>query len=312
MRLCVDHLTRYTTTTPLKAKSANEVATALIKTFCEHGFPSILLSDNGTEFNNKLITELATLMGFRHKTIVAYHPSSQGLVERKNSTVMTALRQVYLERPHDWSAVLPWATLYVNSAYCSSIGDSPYFLFKARDPDSPLQICTTPHTIPKTPQQSLIDERERAKAAYDIVKAKLLEAADRSARTTEKRAKACKIKVDDRVYVKYVRHKAGDNKLTPKFSGPFRVLSQKSPFVFKLKNLITNKVTEAHAENLKLVRENEAPLDLFPNARLPLQDPQSVQSGTPREIQNQPAQDPDDPAETNDFLGFEDDDPHLR
>ena len=309
--VCVDHLTRYTTTSPLKNKSASEVATALIRTFCEHGFPTCLLSDNGTEFNNKLITELAALMGFRHKTIVAYHPSSQGLVERKNGSIMTALRQVYLDRPHDWSAVLPWATLYVNSAYCSSIGDTPYFLMKSRDPDSPLQVCSTPGTLSKTPQQAIVDEKERAKAAFEIVKGKLLEAADRSARTTEKKAKACKIKVDDRVYLRYVRHKKGDNKLTPKFSGPFRVLSQKSPSVFKLKNLINNKVTEAHVENLKLVKEDVAPLEVFPQARLPLQDPKTLQPDVSNEIPLQPPQDPDDPADENDFLGFAPDDPYL-
>ena len=309
--VCVDHLTRYTTTFPLKTKSAKEVAAALITCFCEHGFPQTLLSDNGTEFNNKLMSELAILMGFRHRTICAYHPSSQGLVERKNGAIMTALRQVYLDRPHDWAAVLPWATLYVNSAYCSSIGDTPYYLFKHRDPDSPLQVCSTPSTISKSPQQSLIDEKERAKAAFEIVREKLLEAADRSARTTEKKAKACKIKVDDRVYVRYVRHKKGDNKLTPKFSGPFRVISQKSPSVFKLKNLINNKVTEAHVENLKLVKEDIAPLDIFPNARLPLQDPHAMQSAAPTDEQNQPPQDPVDPADEHDFLGFSEDDPYL-
>ena len=79
----------------------------------------------------------------------------------------------------------------------------------------------------------------------------------------------------------------------------------------KLKNLINNKVTEAHVENLKLVKEGVAPLDVFPNARLPLQDPNIMQTDVSNEIPIQPPQDPDDPADVNDFLGFAPDDPYL-
>ena len=307
--VCVDHLTRYTVASPLKTKSAKEVALALTRAFCEHGFPLTLLSDNGTEFNNRVMSELALLMGFRHHTIVCYHPASQGLVERKNGTLLTALRQLHFERPEDWDLLVPWAVLAINSAYCQSIGDSPYYTYHHRDADLPLHTLTTPQTSSRTPQQVVIDEKQRSKLAYEIVQSKLLEAADRNIRVSEKKAKDCKIDTDDRVYVKYVKHKKGDNKLTPKFAGPFRVLSRKSPSVFKLKNLVTNKITEAHAENLKLVKEQFAPLDVFPNARLPLQnshteEPDNVPQATPEDIQ--------DTDDSNDFLGFAEDDPHLQ
>ena len=116
---------------------------------------------------------------------------------------------------------------------------------------------------------------QRAKIAYDIVKEKLLESADRQLRDNMKKAHDNKICVDDRVYIKYVKNKAGDNKLSPKFTGPFRVLSQKSPSLFKLKNLSNNKEIECHVENMKLVKERFAPLQDFPQARLPFQWPEN-------------------------------------
>lgn len=300
--VCVDHLTRYTAATALKTKSAKEVALALVAVFCEQGFPQILLSDNGKEFDNSLIKELAVIMNFSHRKICAYHPSSQGLVERKNGTLLIALRQLYHERPQDWDSCLRWAVLAVNSAYCSSIGDSPYFTLKHRDPDIPFHLCSTPQTSSKTPQQTVSEEKERAKAAYDIVKSKLLEAADRNARENAKKAKSSKIAVDQRVYIKYIKKKKGDNKLSPRFDGPFRVISQKSPHVFKLKNLTNNKVIEAHVENMKIVQEDVAPLDIFPTARLPLQDHRAEQVSPPAELDV--ASDSDDSNDSNDFLGF--------
>ena len=321
--VCVDHLTRYTVAVPIKAKSSIEVAKSLTKIFCEHGFPVTLLSDNGTEFNNSLVKDLSRLMGFRHKTIVAYHPASQGLVERKNGTLMVALRQLYHERPDDWDGCLQWAQHAINSAYCVSIGDTPFFAFKHRDADLPLHVTASPATNSKTPKQAITDEKERAKATYDIMKAKLLESADQSARTLQKKSRACKIQVDDRVFIRYIKNKKGDNKLSPRFSGPFRVVSQKSPHTFKLKNLTNNRIIEAHVENMKLVKEDTAPLEMFPNARLPLQDlhpsqqpqdsdPESSPNShsVPVDVQPQsstqqdPPSDPDDQIDNYDFLGF--------
>lgn len=128
------------------------------------------------------------------------------------------------------------------------------------------------------------DEQERINFAYDIVKQKLLESADRNVRNKDKKAKESHIDVDDRVMVKYVKNKPGDNKLSPRFSGPFRVTARKSPTVFKIKNLITGKITEAHIENCKIVKEKLADLSEFPNARLPLQEPAHDQnSHSPQE-----------------------------
>ena len=39
--------------------------------------------------------------------------------------------------------LLKWATLAVNSAYCTPIGDSPFFLYHHRDPDySQIKLST--------------------------------------------------------------------------------------------------------------------------------------------------------------------------
>ena len=273
--VCVDFLTRYAVAVPLPSKSAKEVATALGKIFCEHGVPQTMLSDNGTEFRNKIVKELANMLQFKHATIAVHHPASQGLVERKNQSIMIALRQLNDERPDDWDICLPYAMLAVNSAYCKSVGDTPFFLYRHRDPDAPLHMKTLPKTSGKAPQQCIRDDMQRAKIAYDIVKEKLLESADRQIRDNMKKAHDNKICVDDRVYIKYVKNKAGDNKLSPKFTGPFRVLSQKSPSIFKLKNLSNNKEIECHVENMKIVKERFAPLQDFPQARLPFQWPEN-------------------------------------
>ena len=145
-----------------------------------------------------------------------------------------------------------------------------------------------PKSSPRKPHVVVEQDSECWRAAYDIVKAKLLENADRRIQDQDKHARPCSIKLDDRVFIKYVKNKPGDNKLSQRFQGPYRVVSQKSPTVFRLKHLANNKIIEAHVENMKVVQERMADISDVPEARLPFPEPE-----LPPPVPAQPA-DPSD------------------
>ena len=127
--LCVtDFVTRYCVVRPLVDKRATTVAEGLWSIFCEHGTPSTLYSDQGSEFRNKILKEMAKNFQFSHKFFTVYHPASNGLCERKNSSILTAIK--CFQHLAEWDLCLPTAQLAVNVAYCSSIGDSPFFVYR--------------------------------------------------------------------------------------------------------------------------------------------------------------------------------------
>ena len=75
---------------PLPQKAAKEVTSTLEKwVFPFFGLPSIIQSDNGREFGNKLIEEvLASWPGsVQHVSGQPRHPQSQGLVEQAHYTL---------------------------------------------------------------------------------------------------------------------------------------------------------------------------------------------------------------------------------
>merc|ERR1712074_253196 len=117
---------------------------------------------------------------------------------------------------------------------------------------------------------SLKQDLERSRHTYEIIKANLLENTDRQLTKKNKKAAPVKIDVDDRVMIRKIKNSPGDNKLSPKFRGPYRVLSQKSPSIFRVKEIATSKELEVHSDNCKLVCERFADLTEFPDARLPL------------------------------------------
>ena len=268
--VAVDHLTRYALAVPLKTRSAKEVAGALTKIFCEHGVPQVLLSDHGTEFNNHVMKALSQAFQFKYAKIAVHHPSSQGLVERKNQAVMLAIRQLAEDRPNEWDTCIPIAMLAINSAYNVYLKDTPFFLYRHRDPNLSMCAKTHPKSTIKTPQQFIEEEIHRNKTTYDIIRERLLEATDKQCREKDRTSKPININIDDRVYVKLIKNKKGQGKLTPRWVGPFRVLSQLSPSGFKLQHIMSGKIKTVHPENMKVVAEESAPIDMVPQARIPL------------------------------------------
>jgi transposase InsO family protein len=54
-------------------------------------------SDKGSEFNNTRIDDLCDEFGIRHQFLVKYTPQSNGLVERKNKTLIDMARSMLSE-----------------------------------------------------------------------------------------------------------------------------------------------------------------------------------------------------------------------
>ncbi|XP_054267157.1 KRAB-A domain-containing protein 2-like [Macrosteles quadrilineatus] len=87
-----DHLTKFVVLRPLKTKTADEVSDVLLDIFCLFGAPYILHSDNGREFCNRVIENLArkwSAIKLVHGK--PRHSQSQGSVERANQDVRDSL-----------------------------------------------------------------------------------------------------------------------------------------------------------------------------------------------------------------------------
>lgn len=125
-----DHLTKFVQIKPLKTKRAEEVAAALVEVFHTFGAPCILQSDNGREFCNAVIEKLVAQ--WPHVRLVhgaPRHSQSQGSVERANRDIKQMLATwvaTQEEGERRWSTGLSTVQFNYNTAFHSSIGQSPY------------------------------------------------------------------------------------------------------------------------------------------------------------------------------------------
>ena len=96
-------------------------------------------SDNGSEFKNTRIDELCDDFGIRHQFSAKYTPQSNGLIERKNRTLIDMVRSMLSEYnvSHSfWAKAINMACYYSNRLYCHPMMEkTPYELFNGRKPN---------------------------------------------------------------------------------------------------------------------------------------------------------------------------------
>ena len=109
-----DHFSKWVELHALPDKQATTVARRLLDLVGHFGAPRRLLSDQGKEFTASVVSELCTSLGIHRVTTTAYHPQTDGLVERFNGTMAqilsrtsppTRLTGMIFCRPWPWPTI---------------------------------------------------------------------------------------------------------------------------------------------------------------------------------------------------------------
>ncbi|XP_076830977.1 uncharacterized protein LOC143476602 [Brachyhypopomus gauderio] len=137
-----DHFTRYAQAFPTRNQKALTVARVLVeKYFVHYGLPCRIHSDQGRDFESKLIRELLMILGVRKSRTTPYHPQGDPQPERFNRTLLSMLATLGHEKKRSWSQHIPYVVHAYNSTKCDSTGFSPYLLMFGREAKLPVDLC---------------------------------------------------------------------------------------------------------------------------------------------------------------------------
>ena len=252
-----DYATKYPEAIPLKSIESESVATALIDTFSRVGFPTELLSDQGTNFMSALMEQLCKLLQIRKMNTTPYHPQANGLVENFNGTLKKMLKCYAKDEPEEWDKHIPFVLFAYRESPHESTGYSSFELLYGHKVRGPLQLIKESWEEPFTEesQESLvsliIETRDRLKKMHEV--ASEIEARQKKKQKGyfDKKSKVRELELDQKVLVLLP---STSNKLLAEWKGPYIVIERVSPVDYKVQiNRKTEKIF--HINMLKAFHE---------------------------------------------------------
>ena len=111
-----DYLSNYVIVAPLADKTAETIAEVFLKqVVLVYGPPAVVHSDRGSEFRNKVMTELCTMIEAKKIFTTPYHPQADGKVERFNRTIQRMLACYVSADQKNWDVILPYILYAYNT-----------------------------------------------------------------------------------------------------------------------------------------------------------------------------------------------------
>lgn len=232
----IDRSTRWFEALPLASTTAADCAAALFAGWiARFGVPAQLTSDRGAQFTSAVWRSLCQLLHIQHIETTAYHPQSNGMVERQHRRLKDSLRARCTSAA--WVDELPWVLLGMRSAPREDDSLSPAEAVYG----SPLVLPGQFLPVEEPPPSSFFPLLRLAMSGF--------EPAPASAHTSSSRPLPMQLPPDlMQAECVLVRRDAQAGPLAPAYDGPYRVLLR-SPHFFKLQ--IGNRQDSVSVHRLK-------------------------------------------------------------
>ncbi|KAI9552560.1 hypothetical protein GHT06_020414 [Daphnia sinensis] len=193
----------------------------------------------------------------------AYHPQTDGLVERFNRTLCDMLACYVVDEPEEWDRYLPFVTFAYNTSQQTTLRDNPFYLFFGREPVLPNDI-----KINRNFEENENDHElyfRKWKSAQKLAREHLFKAQTKQKRYYDEGTKGVKYNVGELVLLK-APPAAG--KFINRWNGPFKIIRNFSDITYEIQSLNDKKQKSiVHVNRLKFYtpRENLVDSEIKPN-----------------------------------------------
>ena len=270
-----DYFTKWTEAFPMPNMEARTVAKILVEeVVARFGIPYTIHSDQGTQYESKLFSEMCNLLEIDKTRTTPYHPKSDGMVERFNQTLEVMLSSYVQEHHRDWDVHLPYVMMAYRAAEHETTGTTPNLLMLGRETTMPLDLiyCMPTSVKPVPTNQWVWELKERIEDAHTFVRGHIKQAILRQKTYHDKKLSWRKFEEGDEVYIFFPQKKIGcSSKLTSFWRGPFTILRKMSDVLYEVNCGRSGKSQVIHCDRIKkkisqMLREED--VDLVINDRV--------------------------------------------
>ena len=159
----IDYATRWIVCKAVKTMDSNAVADFLYhEILMNYGAPYEILSDRGSSLLSESIQSYEKLQKIKHCASTAYHPQSNGMVERMHATLRASISKLSNGAPDRWDEFLPQAIFSLRVRTHAVTKFSPFYLLYGVNPRIPGD------TQPLRSSMQPLDELERMEERHEI------------------------------------------------------------------------------------------------------------------------------------------------
>ena len=137
----MDQFTKFVEAYPIPDQTAEVVANKIVLEFISrYGTPLEMHSDQGRNYESRLFQEVCRLLEIHKTRTTPFHPASNGMVERFNSTLVNMISTYVNEEQNNWDKYLNLVTFAYRSCVHESTGFTPNMLMFGREVHLPITL----------------------------------------------------------------------------------------------------------------------------------------------------------------------------
>nr|GMD89795.1 peroxidase 64 [Ipomoea batatas] len=196
----------------------------------------------------------------------AYHPQTDGQSEVLNRCLEQYLRCMTSEQPKQWGRFLHWAEYWYNTSFQSAAGITPFQVVYRRVPPTLKQYLPGEFKV-----EAVAEEHNDRNEMLRQLRYHLENAQNKMAKAANTKRRELQFSEGDKVLLKLRPHRQStihhriNQKLAPRFYGPFTILQKYSAVSYKLALPDTAKVHPIfHVSQLRRVTGNHTAVTDLP------------------------------------------------
>lgn len=226
---------------PISSKNPVDVSQGLINYFSHYGTPNQITTDQGTEFNNKIVKDLLASHKIQIHFTTPKNPQSNAPIERFHSTLIEHLKILETQHTEPLNQIVKYGVIAYNSSIHSSTGHTPYALtFGHTNSRDPNDIITNEQIYENYIKQHV----DKLNIVYNTVRDKINKGKER---VVAKREAELPFKVGETVY--YTTNEDRASKANKKYLGPAKLIRINADNTCILK--IKDKEIKLHTRRLR-------------------------------------------------------------
>ena len=245
-----DELSKFTIAVPIEKQDAVTIAKVFVENMVlKFGVPQTLLTDQGANFLSEMFRNTCKLLKIKKMQTTAFHPQSNGALERSHRTLTEYLRHFIAEDQSNWDEWIVYAIFVFNTTPHTATRLTPHELMFGRKANIPGCLQMRPKEVNYSTDDYLAELKSRLQSCYVRARENLLDGKAKNKKTYDRKSNLEIFKEGDKVLLFDESVRRGrSKKLSAQWIGPYEVLASEGVNVLIKKK---NKVSKVHANRLK-------------------------------------------------------------